>query len=209
MQDNKALSELTQKFINDFISLSGEESTYAINFILPEIMYPLLPEYKEPSNSIYMPMSYFETNMAQEGLKHRLKGWTNPLKDIVTTLESGKDMNFDRFRFENLTTTEIEQEVINIVDYSTLKCEKGLERFTVKSFDIISTTNFFKGTVSVIYRNETGLYPVKEVMLYCNGSCIFSWNLYEENGEKSHGSVDADNIKDLNSFYYYTADLCE
>ena len=206
MQNNSELQSLTEKFIKDFIELSGEkDATYAINFILPEIMYPLLPEYKESTGAIYLPMSNFETNMAKEGVKHRLKGWTTDLKGIVTDFENGKDMDYDRYRFENFTEKAVEEEVINITCYTTLKCEKGLETFKVKSFDIVSTTNFFKGTISLTYRNDTGLYPVKEVKLYCDGKCIFDWSIYEDNGERTlRSGVDADNIKDLNSFYYYT-----
>lgn len=205
MQNNSELQSLTEKFIKDFIELSGEkDATYAINFILPEIMYPLLPEYKEPSNSIYMPMSYFETNMVKEGLNYRLKGWTNDLIKIVNRLESGLNCNFERFRFENLIVSEIEEEELHITDYENLKCKTRLDKFSVKSFDIISTTNFFKGTVKLIYRNDLDLYPVKKVILICDVEEIFSWNIFESNAEYFHRNVDADHIKDLNSFYYYT-----
>lgn len=204
MQYNKAsLIALTEKFLSDFCQMSGENrETYAINFILPEIMYPLLPKYKELPCSIYMPMSYFETNMAIEGMKNRLKGWTNKIKDIVSALESGSEMDFDRYKFDNLTEKE---EVKEFIYYNNLKCDKRLETFKIKSFDITSTTYFFKGTVVLTYSNETEFsYPVKNVMLYCNGNCIFEWSVYEENGENSNMTIDASNIKELNAFYYYT-----
>lgn len=198
------LVELTKKFIADFIELSGESPTYAINSILPEVMYPLLPKYKEAAESIYMPMSYFETNMVKEGIRERLKGWTTDLNQIVTELESGLDMDFDRFRFENLTVSNIEKDEIHITDYKTLKCEKRLETFIVKSFDIISTTNLFKGTIEIIYQNKPDRYPVKEVKLICNKLEIFNWLIYQENEESLQCNVDINNVKDINSFFYYT-----
>tara|TARA_R110000868_G_scaffold217359_3_gene467435 strand:+ start:517 stop:1158 length:642 start_codon:yes stop_codon:yes gene_type:complete len=210
MENNsEALKALTQKFISDFINLSGESSaTYAINCILPEIMYPLLPQYEEPSNCIYMPMSHFETNMAKEGLKNRLSGWTNDLVAIADKLQSGKDTDFDRYRFENFKSVETEESSFRIIDYKTLETEDCLKTYKVISFDIISTTNFFKGTVVLKYHDIADmcldLYPVKGVSLICNGKTIFDWSVYKEFEEYTHKSLDIDNTKDLNSFYSYT-----
>jgi hypothetical protein len=206
MSDNKeALKTLTEKFINEFIELSGETPTFAINAILPEIIYPLLPQYKESSYSLYLPMSHFETNLAKEGVNFRLKGWTGKLLEIVEALEAGKDTDFDRYRFEGLVETTIEKEGIKITDYTTLKCKKVVFTCKVKSFNIVSTTNDFKGTVSLTFSKREGLYPVSDVVLTCGHTKVFDWSLYEENGERTLSTVDADNIKDLNSFYYYTA----
>jgi hypothetical protein len=205
---NEKLQEITKKFLSDFVEASGEKNAgYALNYTLPDTLALLLPKEYDP-NSIYLPMSGIEVNMIKAFLRLRVKGWTAKLKAIVDKLEKGKKLDYDRYRFEKLKNSSEDFEVFKTIGSSKkFDFKMVVEAHGIKSFDIISTTNNFKGTVSLIYRNECpeGIYPVKEVLLKCGNKVIFSWSLVKEDEEYLRTeNVDLDNVKDLNSFYLYT-----
>ena len=58
-----------------------------------------------------------------------------------------------------------------------------------------------------MFDDDPELYPVREVSLICEKKVIFYWNMYKENGEEVSGTIDPDQIKNLNAFYSYTIGL--
>ena len=207
--NNENLKKLTEKFIQDFIEMSGEEDTYAINFILPKIMAPLLPKYPEEF-SIVLPMASFDVGIMQAGIQERAKGWTKSLLKIMEKIETEKVLDFDRYKFENFTMGFVDSQTVEFTNDNIYDFKFVMRPHVVKTFDIISNTNLFKGTVSLVYRDECpeGIYAVKEVLLKCGNKVIFSWSLVEENEENVRIlDFDFDNVKNLNSFYLYTMDF--
>ena len=200
------LEKLTENFIRDFIKMSDEEDTYAINMMLPKIMAPLLPKYPEEF-SIVLPMASFDVGIMQAGIQERAKGWTKSLLKIMEKIETEKVLDFDRYKFENFTTGVVNKERCEITNDEKFEFEYVMHPHVVKTFDIISNTNNFKGTVSIVFDDDPELYPVREVSLICEKNVIFYWNMYEENGEEVSGTIDPDQIKNLNAFYSYTIGL--
>lgn len=206
--NNENLKKLTENFIQDFIKMSGEEDTYAINFILPKIMAPLLPKYPEEF-SIVLPMASFDVGIMKAGIRERAKGWTKSLLKIMEKIETEKVLDFDRYKFENFTIGSVDRERCEITNYEKLDFKFVVRPHVVKTFDIISNTNNFKGTVSIVFENDPELYPVREVSLICEKKVIFHWDIYKENGEEVSDTIDPDQIKNLNAFYFYTIGLEE
>ena len=204
--DNKNLEKLTENFIQDFIKMSGEEDTYAINMILPKIMAPLLPKYPEEF-SIVLPMASFDVGIMQAGIQERAKGWTKSLLKIMEKIETEKVLDFDRYKFENFTTGFVDRVRCEFTNSDSFEFNFVTRPHVVKTFDIISNTNNFKGTVSIVFDDDPELYPVREVSLICEKNVIFYWNMYKENGEEVSGTINPDQIKNLNAFYSYTIGL--
>lgn len=202
------LKELTENFIQDFIKMSGEEDTYAINMMLPKIMAPLLPKFPEEIY-IVLPMASFDLGIMKASIQERAKGWTKNLLKIMEKIETEKVLDFDRYRFENFTTGVVDKERCEITNYEKFEFEFVMRPHVVKTFDIISNTNSFKGTVSILFENDPELYPVREVSLICEKKVIFYWNIYKENGEEVSDTIDPNQIKNLNAFYFYTIGLEE
>lgn len=208
VNNKKELQQLTEQFIKDFIKMSGEDDTYAINMMLPEIMAPLLPKYPE-EYSIILPMASFDLGIMKASIQERAKGWTTSLLEIMQKIESAKNhkIDFDRYKFENFTTGSVDRERCEITNYEKLDFKFVVRPHVVKTFDIISNTNLFRGTVSMVFDDDPESYPVREVSLMCEKKVIFHWDIYKENGEKVCDTINPDHIKDINAFYSYTCKI--